>query len=53
MKYITKRIYNSMQRSDMHLLLKCSNKATKYSEELFHKQYKKEENKRIKQMQGL
>lgn len=43
MKYMTKEWYNTMQKTDFHLLLKISKRAEFFSEEYFKKLYKKEE----------
>lgn len=43
MKYMTKEWYETMQRTDFHLLLKVSKKAETFSEDYFRKLYKSEE----------
>jgi hypothetical protein len=53
MKYLTKDWYIAMQRSDLHLLLKVSKQAEKFSEQLFEKLYKKKEIERLELEKSL
>lgn len=41
MKYMTKKWYNTMQKTDLHFFLKVSKKAETFSEEYFKELYKK------------
>ena len=45
MKYMTKDWYETMQKTDLHLLLKVSKKAAVFSEDYFKELYKREEKK--------
>jgi len=45
MKYLTKEWYETMQKTDLHILLRVYEKAEKFSEEHFRKLYKQEEKK--------
>lgn len=48
MKYLTKKWYETMQKTDMHLLLKISKKAETFSEEYYNNLYEIEEKNWIK-----
>lgn len=48
MKYMTKDWYETMQKTDLHLLLKVTKKAVVYSEDYFKELYKWEEKKWLK-----
>ncbi len=48
MKYMTKEWYETMQKTDLHLLLNVSKKAEVFSEEYFRELYKREEKKWLK-----
>ncbi len=45
MKYMTKEWYETMQKTDLHLLLKVSKKAEVFSEAFFRELYRQEEKK--------
>lgn len=48
MKYLTKEWYETMQKTDLHLLLKVSKTAEAFSEEYFRELYKREEKNWLK-----
>ncbi len=48
MKYMTKEWYETMQKTDLYLLLKVSKKAEAFSEEYFRELYRREEKNRLK-----
>lgn len=48
MKYLTKKWYQTMQKTDMHIPLKVSKKAETFSEEYYNELYKQEERQFIK-----
>ena len=48
MKYMTKEWYETMQKTDLHLLLKVSKKAEIFSEDYFKELYNREEKKWLK-----
>ncbi len=48
MKYMTKEWYETMQKTDLHLLLKVSKTAEAFSEEYFRELYKREEKNWLK-----
>ena len=48
MKYLTKEWYETMQKTDLHVLLKVSKKAETFSEDYFKSLYKREEKKWLK-----
>lgn len=45
MKYMTKKWYETMQKTDLYLLLRVSKKAEVFSEDYYRKLYKREEKK--------
>lgn len=47
MKYMSKEWYETMQKTDFHLLLRVSKKAGMFSEDYFKKLYKSEEKARL------
>jgi len=53
MKYLTKEWYKTMQKTDMHLLLKTSKKAEIFSEEYYNELYKRKEKDWIKQQKDI
>ncbi len=53
MKYFTKEWYETMQKTDLHLLLKVSSKADTFSERYFHEIYQQEESKWIQLQQEV
>lgn len=48
MRYLTKEWYETMQKTDLHLLLKTSKKAEVFSEEFYLKLYAKKEAEQLK-----
>ena len=53
MKYMTKEWYETMQKTDLHLLLRCSKDADIFSEKTFKKLYKREERKFLKSREKM